>query len=96
MTDAVVRRRLVITGRVQNVSYRDWFVGQMRALGVRGWVRNRANGTVEAVLEAPGEVIDAAIVAAHRGSPASRVEQVAVDGDVPPGSLGTVDRRATL
>ena len=96
MTDTVVRRRLVITGRVQNVSYRDWFVAQMRGLGVRGWVRNRANGSVEAVVEAPAAVIDAAIAAAHRGPPAARVAQVAVDGEVPPGALGTFDRRATL
>lgn len=54
----MIRRRLVITGRVQNVFYRAWFVGEMRGLGIRGWVRNRADSSVEAVIEGPTEMVD--------------------------------------
>lgn len=79
----MIRRRLVITGRVQNVFYRDWFVQQARGLGVDGWVRNRADGSVEAVVHGPAEMIDAIVARAREGSPASRVADVAVLEDAP-------------
>ncbi len=46
-----VARRLVIYGRVQGVFYRGWSVETARDLGLRGWVRNRSDGTVEALLQ---------------------------------------------
>ena len=79
----MIRRRLVVTGRVQNVFYRDWFVEQATALGLDGWVRNRADGSVEAVVQGPGETVAAMIARAHRGSPAARVAGVTVSDDAP-------------
>ncbi len=92
----MIRRRLMITGRVQNVVYRDWFVGRMTGLGVRGWVRNRAEGSVEAVVEGPHEMIEAAVATARQGSPASRVADVMVSEDAPAEVLEGFVKRATL
>lgn len=92
----MIRRRLVITGRVQNVFYRDWFVEQARALGLDGWVRNRADGSVEAVVQGTSEGIDAIVARAREGSPASRVADVAVSDDAPTETLDGFGKRPTL
>ena len=77
----MIRHRLVVTGRVQNVFYRDWLVERMIGLGVTGWVRNRADNSVEAVVEGTTEQVEAALAAARQGSPASRVAEVVVSED---------------
>ena len=74
----MIHRRLSITGKVQNVFYRDWFTEQAQSLGLDGWVRNRADGSVEALVQGPGEMVATIIARAHQGSLASRVEQVEV------------------
>jgi acylphosphatase len=71
--------RLRIRGRVQGVGYRYWAVGQARALGLRGWVRNRADGSVEAVAEGTRDALDLFIAACRRGPRAARVEAVDVE-----------------
>ncbi len=43
-------KRLVIAGQVQGIGFRDWMVQKARELGVSGWVRNRQDGTVEALI----------------------------------------------
>jgi len=92
----MIRRRLVVTGRVQNVFYRDWFVAEARALGVVGWIRNRADGSVEAVVEGPTEMIDAIVAKARQGSPASRVADVAVSDAGPVETLDGFAKRPTI
>lgn len=91
----MIRRRLVITGRVQGVFYRAWFVGQARALGIDGWVRNRADGSVEAVIEGASDLVATLIDRAHRGPPAARVATVAVGDDAPAEPLVGFEKRAT-
>ena len=44
-------KRLVISGRVHGVGYRDWMVARAEALGVSGWVRNRRDGSIEALVD---------------------------------------------
>ena len=68
--------RLRITGRVQGVAYRDWMVRAARAAGVVGWVRNRADGSVEALVAGPPGVVDALIASCRLGPPAARVDNV--------------------
>jgi acylphosphatase len=91
----MIRRRLTITGRVQNVFYRDWLVEQATALGIDGWVRNRADGSVEAVVEGLSEAVEGIVARAHEGSPASRVVDVTVSDDAPAETLAGFEKRPT-
>lgn len=70
--------RLVVVGEVQGVFYRAWTQERARALGLAGWVRNRRDGSVEALLSGPDEQVDAMIAACRRGPPSARVEDVRV------------------
>jgi acylphosphatase len=67
-----------VTGRVQGVSFRAWTREQAMARGVSGWVRNRPDGSVEAVLAGPDEAVAALIAALHEGPPAAKVVEVRV------------------
>lgn len=73
-----VTRHLRISGRVQGVGYRDALCSEALAHGVSGWVRNRRDGTVEAVVQGSAAATDAVIAWAHRGPPAARVAAVEV------------------
>lgn len=76
MTDTQVQ--VEIRGRVQGVGFRDWLVQVARMIGVAGWVRNRHDGWVEAVISAGSrEQLDAVLALIHRGPDGSRVEDVA-------------------
>lgn len=92
----MIRRRLVITGKVQGVFYRAWLVEQARGLGIDGWVRNRADGSVEAVVQGPAERVEAIVERARKGSPASRVAAVAVSDDAPAERLDGFAKRPTV
>ncbi|MGE0152489.1 MAG: acylphosphatase [Reyranellaceae bacterium] len=76
---ADVALRLTIAGRVQGVGYRDWAVRQARSLGLKGWVRNRRDGTVEALAVGPDEAVQLFVQACHRGPAMARVERVALE-----------------
>jgi acylphosphatase len=65
-----------VRGRVQGVWYRGWTVDEAERRGLRGWVRNRRDGSVEAVLCGPQAVIDDMIGVMRSGPPAARVESV--------------------
>ncbi|SCW46067.1 acylphosphatase [Sphingobium faniae] len=73
----IVARHLVIHGRVQGVFYRNWMVTAARQLGITGWVRNRMDGTVEAIVEGSLEAVDRMLQLAHDGPPAAKVDQIA-------------------
>ena len=80
----MVTRKLRIRGRVQGVGYRYALQEQAERLGVTGWVRNRIDGTVEALLQGEAQALEAVIAWARRGPPAARVADVQVgpaDGD---------------
>jgi acylphosphatase len=69
---------LAITGKVQGVGYRDFLERQAKALGLGGWVRNRRDGSVEAVVVGPASSVETIIVACRRGPPAAAVREVQV------------------
>ncbi len=71
--------RLRIRGRVQGVGYRYWAVGQAQALGLRGWVRNRGDGSVEALAAGSQDSLDMFVIACRRGPRAARVVSVDVE-----------------
>ena len=83
--------RLRIHGRVQGVWYRGWTVEQARALGLGGWVRNRWDGSVEAVVCGPVHAVDQMILACQDGPPAARVVTVDVEEVVPAEAGGSSD-----
>ena len=74
-----VTRHLKIAGRVQGVGYRDALRRQALECGVSGWVRNRRDGTVEAVVQGSAQAVDQVIAWARRGPPAARVQSVDVE-----------------
>ena len=65
-----------ITGRVQGVWYRGWTVDQDRRLGLAGWVRNRRDGSVEAVFSGPQDVVRAMIDRCRQGPPGAMVSKI--------------------
>lgn len=72
------RVRLLISGRVQGVFFRACTRGAAIQEGVTGWVRNLADGRVEALFEGSAERVDRVIAWCQQGSPGSRVDQVDV------------------
>lgn len=77
-TPVTITRLLRITGRVQGVYYRASTVQQAQALGLRGWVRNRLDGSVEALVTGPADAVQTLVEWAQRGPAMARVERVAV------------------
>lgn len=71
--------RLRIRGRVQGVWYRANAQERAGELGLRGWVRNRDDGTVESVASGDDDAIEAYIEWCRRGPPAARVDRVEVE-----------------
>jgi acylphosphatase len=74
----IVTRHLIVTGRVQGVGYRNYMVYKARQFQITGWVRNRTDGSVEAVIQGTPENVEALIVRAHRGPPKASVNGVTV------------------
>ena len=72
-------RRLRIRGRVQGVFFRNWTADKARSLGVRGWVRNRLDGSVELAAYGEEEAVEALTEACRTGPPAARVERIEVE-----------------
>jgi acylphosphatase len=71
-------KHLRISGRVQGVGFRDAMCREADRLRVSGWVRNRHDGTVEAVVDGAPDAIETIIAWARRGPPAARVSDVSV------------------
>jgi len=86
-------RHLVIVGQVQGVGYRYAMNREAARLGIRGWVRNRSNGSVEAVVQGSPEAVAAMMAWARHGPPAARFERIEVEPDE--GTFEDFQTRAT-
>ena len=75
----MIARRLTIRGRVQGVGFRYALADEARARSLGGWVRNRRDGTVEALVVGTEAEVEAMIAWARRGPPAARVTEVSVE-----------------
>jgi len=73
---AVTTVRVRIEGRVQGVWFRGWTLREARLRGLAGWVRNRRDGSVEALFSGPEEAVEAMVAACHRGPSAASVRSV--------------------
>lgn len=75
----MIARRVRLTGRVQGVFFRAWAREQARMLGVSGWVRNCADGSVEAQLEGDADGVEELIEALREGPPDAFVDELEIE-----------------
>ncbi len=83
----ISRARIEILGRVQGVFFRDFVVSKAMELGIKGWVRNTSEGTVEIVAEGERNSLEMLLEACKRGPRASRVDEVKVEWEKPTGEF---------
>jgi acylphosphatase len=79
------RAHVTISGRVQGVGFRYATIERARSGDVAGWVRNNADGTVDAVFEGPPEAVEALVAWCRRGPSGARVDDVQVEMEAPSG-----------
>lgn len=79
------RIRVIVSGRVQGVSYRASTADEARRLGLGGWVKNLPDGSVALEAEGPGDAIEALLAWCKNGPPAATVTNVAVEEQTPRG-----------
>ncbi len=94
MTGQPVAKHLVIHGRVQGVWFRDWTVKTATELDLTGWVRNRRDGTVEALVQGEAAAVDRYIDLSHAGPPAADVTRIEAE-DVTPEDFDRFAKRST-
>jgi acylphosphatase len=78
LTPDVIRRRVLVDGRVQGVFFRQSCRREAELRGVTGWVRNRSDGRVEAVFEGSPDAVEAMVAWCRGGPPGARVDEVEV------------------
>lgn len=85
-------KNLRLKGRVQGIGFRDWMVAQAQSLGIAGWVRNRADGSVEALVEGEPVVVEELLRACRRGPPGAMVTEIIENIAEPPREPGFFKR----
>ena len=89
----MVRRRVIVHGRVQGVGFRFILARAAQTRGVAGWVRNRPDGTVEAVFEGERDAVESLVRFCGEGPRGAAVERVEVFEDEEPDGLRRFDVR---
>jgi acylphosphatase len=84
----VIRRRVVVEGRVQGVFFRDTVRQRAQQRGVAGWITNRWDGAVEAVFEGDDDAVESLVRFMHQGPRGAEVEHVEVADEEPEGLAG--------
>jgi len=92
---ADITKRIVIEGRVQGIGFRWWITNWANARGLDGWVRNRREGTVEALFYGPEDFVNHMIEACREGPEAARVRNIREYDDEPPDDPG-FEQRASV
>ncbi len=72
----MIAKHLIIAGQVQGVGYRDWLINLARRIGLVGWVRNRRDGTVEALIAGEADAVEEVVRACRRGPRSAVVTEV--------------------
>lgn len=90
----VITRHLIITGHVQGVFYRNWARSTALDLELNGWVRNRPDGSVEAMIQGEAAAVERFIELAHDGPPSARVARVMVT-EAQSAAFSRFEKRAT-
>jgi acylphosphatase len=85
------RAHVIVEGRVQGVFFRAYTSDEAKKLGLTGWVRNRPEGTVEALIEGNAAPVETMLRWFHQGSPGSRVTAVHVTEETPVGDSSTFE-----
>jgi acylphosphatase len=81
-------KRLIISGLVQGIGYRDWMVEKATALGLSGWVRNRLDGSVEALVAGDTAAVEELLRLCRRGPRMAQVVSIAEELADPPAQFG--------
>jgi acylphosphatase len=92
INDAPEARLVRIEGTVQGVGFRAYAIQHARQLRLKGWVRNRADGTVEALVSGNVKAIEAFVQTCIKGPPGARVTAIELDNAEPPDEDGFVGR----
>ena len=85
------RAHVIVEGRVQGVFFRAYTSDEAKKLGLAGWVRNRPEGTVEAIIEGDADAVDAMLQWFYQGSPGSKVTKVNSSEEPPVGDSTTFE-----
>jgi acylphosphatase len=88
-----IAKHAVVRGIVQGVAFRWYAKERARELGLAGWIRNLADGRVEASFEGPKEAVDSFVDWLQHGPPAARVDGVELDEEAPTGAARFEVRR---
>lgn len=94
-SEEIIAMNLRIEGQVQGCGFRDFAVREANARKLKGWVRNRADGSVEAVAFGPQTQVEAFIAVCMQGPRGARVTALNLQPADPPESLGFI-RRPTV
>ena len=81
-------KRLIISGRVQGVGFRVWMVEKARELGVSGWVRNRIDGSIEALVAGDTAAVEELLRLCRRGPRMAEVVSIEEELADPPEHFG--------
>ena len=84
----MIRRRVLVSGRVQGVWFRDSCRREAQRAGVAGWVANRADGRVEAALEGDPDAVNTVVNWCQHGPPRAQVLAIEVIDEEPEGEVG--------
>lgn len=86
----MIAKRVVISGRVHGVGFLDWMERRAQALGVHGWVRNRADGSVEALVAGDADAVEELLRLCRRGPRLAEVSSIVDELTEPPDTPGFV------